>query len=464
MEIEENAIIVMNEKGEFQRLKRLESPSIGARIYYTHEDIVPQRTQIMTVPFISKTSVKFISGMAAALVLLIMLVPFMQQLLYKQQGITDDHLSAITVIALDINPSFELWLDEENRVVSVIAMNLDARNMKVNTNMMGLSAEDAIEMLVEKTKDKGFIDGEDYEEDYIMLTIAANNKQEEAAIRQGIRAKAASSTTLRQLSVALLSSDKNALKKAEDSQVPLGLYVLGVRDKTTVKAYMSDESHIEKVEDKGDIIYSAPEYQLERLEQGIGELPIEGNDKELLKGVLANIGEKYKQYRDTYEQALNAYEQALESNDVSLIKEAEQALKKAKNEERKMRIEAKQLRKTAQKIQEHLKGPVGEGKVSEDITDDILKHLQREKQIDTIKKPSDSFDNSEKRGNSDAPEKTDKPSKDDKPNRPDKIDKPNKLDNSDKKNSNSERKNNLDNRNKEIKENEEKEKDKGNRP
>lgn len=64
-----------------------------------------------------------------------------------------------TTITLDINPSLEINLNSEEKVISVIALNDDA-NTVINNNLKGKSLDDVLEIIINNTIDKFLIEEE----------------------------------------------------------------------------------------------------------------------------------------------------------------------------------------------------------------------------------------------------------------------------------------------------------------
>ncbi len=63
----------------------------------------------------------------------------------------------VSTITLDINPSVEINLDKDDKVISVVALNDDAKKI-VNSNLKGKSLTDIFEMLISNLIEKGYVD------------------------------------------------------------------------------------------------------------------------------------------------------------------------------------------------------------------------------------------------------------------------------------------------------------------
>ncbi len=349
MEIDESTIIVMNQEGGFDRLKRLNKPKIGDAIYYTEDDVAPVKASHTTIlKAHQKVPAKIIGTMAAAILILFMIVPMIQQSFNTQEPSNDGYPSFTTIIALDINPSFRLMIDKQNKVVSIEAANSDAQSIARLDDMIGLYAEEAIEGLVTEAEAYGFIDTKDYDEDYILLTLEEQNGQDDSGLRQRIREKAVTSQLLRKVSIAIVTGNRAQFEKAAKSPLPTGLYVLGVEDTTTVKEYMADRAHLIAVEEKGEVIYSSPEYQVKRLEEEIDALSLEQADNRKLKEALNQLEKDYKEIRAQYEGAIQQFDEALTSGEEEAIKLAQKALRQSVKDQRDIHMDLRQVGKAIQ--------------------------------------------------------------------------------------------------------------------
>ena len=69
-----------------------------------------------------------------------------------------------TRMTIDLNPSVEFMLDEENKVVSVTALNDDGAILIAGEVFVGLSAEEASALFVELAEEIGYlVDAESFE-------------------------------------------------------------------------------------------------------------------------------------------------------------------------------------------------------------------------------------------------------------------------------------------------------------
>ena len=62
------------------------------------------------------------------------------------------------VMNISMNPSIELVLDGNNKVLSVNAINDEGNFIIANASFTGLSAEDAVDLFIKTTEENGFVD------------------------------------------------------------------------------------------------------------------------------------------------------------------------------------------------------------------------------------------------------------------------------------------------------------------
>ena len=64
---------------------------------------------------------------------------------------------SVTRMTVDINPSVEFMIDDQNKVVSVTALNDDGSILVVGEAFVGKTPEEAVEMMVTLASDTGYL-------------------------------------------------------------------------------------------------------------------------------------------------------------------------------------------------------------------------------------------------------------------------------------------------------------------
>lgn len=170
--------------------------------------------------------------------------------------------NAITVIyALDINPSFELAVNKQDKVITISAINDDAKTITFD-DLLGKPAPEVIETLIKRSEAAGFIDSTDLVNDYVLVTSVPKTEDDQdqvTAFESKIKDTIKTSEYLQGLNVAVIKSDMITLKTAQDKKIPIGLYVINGMvaqpDGTylSAKEFFSDPTNRETFQTKGDI-------------------------------------------------------------------------------------------------------------------------------------------------------------------------------------------------------------------
>jgi hypothetical protein len=186
------------------------------------------------------------SGLIVSLAVAFLVVSMTQFGLF---GTKDSVITA--VYALDINPSFKISVNKQDKVVLITAVNGDAKTIAVE-DLYGKDSVVVIEELLKRAKEAGFINDTDLVEDYVVLTTIPmtdvdqdQTDEREDKVDQHIK----DSEFLSGLNVAVIKGDLVTLRLAEGKKVPIGLYVINGMVKQPDGTYIS----------AGDL-FSNPEY------------------------------------------------------------------------------------------------------------------------------------------------------------------------------------------------------------
>jgi hypothetical protein len=269
VKLNQDHIIVMTDQGDYERIARREKADIGLKIMYTEKDVIfnPQ------IASYSKNYRKYL--VAASLVFALIMGLILQSTLYTEpeQNLLSENIESTeqavkitTIIAVDINPSFQLMANANDTVVKVKSMNDDAKTIDVSS-VVGLNIEEAIEHIVYLADEAGFIDSTDEAEDYVLVTIimaddqseadeesyAANLKANASKVNE-LRENVQNSAALGKVNFAVTTATKEQLKEAELKKIPVGLYVSGIKKEMTIKDYFSKEEQKEAFKENGKVI------------------------------------------------------------------------------------------------------------------------------------------------------------------------------------------------------------------
>ena len=155
------------EKIEYQIYEALNerTPDILTSIKDSHEFKIPVKAK---KTFFKRISFKSLSYSLATVFTLVLLVA----LVFSSQPGTPVVASTITV---DINPSIQITLDEDDFVINVTAINADGEEI-INNNVKfrGLTLDKTIEIIIEAAYKRGYI-VETTDENIILITVDSNN-------------------------------------------------------------------------------------------------------------------------------------------------------------------------------------------------------------------------------------------------------------------------------------------------
>ena len=202
-----------------------------------------------------------------------------------------------TIVAIDINPSFEVSVNELQNVVKIDAINGDAETI-VFDDLIGMKVEDAVEIIIQRAGEAGFINIDDLVEDYVVITtISLKDRDEDhEAIQERIQDKVKDSEYLQSLNIVSIKATQREKFEAEGKDIPVGLYVINgyvlQEDGTFMKAgeFFSNPENKEAVKNRVEITEERLEKLRERIEKALGKLENKGVDATDYRLRLENAG------------------------------------------------------------------------------------------------------------------------------------------------------------------------------
>lgn len=201
------------------------------------------------------------------------------------------------MLMIDINPSIKMSLDESNEVVEVKAMNSDGLSL-IYDDLVGIQADLAVNLIVERAQEQGFLDVDNLEEDYVMLTTVPMGKSSEKQADKLI-------VTLKDrigdsFNVAIIKATKVEMREAEGKKIPVGLYVVngGITvdgETVSVKEYFSKNDNINKFKEKGTLKEKSNEKRAESIQKNLDRMKKSGLDVSSFESMLINGNIDYKE-------------------------------------------------------------------------------------------------------------------------------------------------------------------------
>ncbi|QOR67686.1 anti-sigma factor domain-containing protein [Cytobacillus suaedae] len=290
MEINNDLLTMLTPEGEFLKARKQDTHyEIGEEIDFFPVTVTAVETPKKKWFQLNKLRVALMSSAAAILFFITVIPQMMANPVYAY-------------MTIDINPSFEIGLNNELKVVSLDALNNDGENiLQEYPNWKNQHIDEVTEKIISKSREQGFlIDGQEV----LITTILNEEKISEVSEKLAKEIQVISTTyKQKQIEITAVESDIETREKAQKQGVSTGR-LLQLENKLPVK---------EKVE--------APE-------DNTGEKPADDDDKkEIVKEEDKEADEKEA------EKAISDAEKKLEKEIEKAVKEAEKAIEKDKKKD-----------------------------------------------------------------------------------------------------------------------------------
>lgn len=203
MEVKNDHIIVITEDNCYIKLKNKGNADIGKKIIFIEEDIIKENNK----------SFKSLVGIAVAIIIAIITM-------VGRFG--TERFEAYAIVSLDINPSVEFQIDEENIVRKVNSLNLDGKEL-IEDNMIGMKIEDAIIAGMKTAIEKQYLNNKN---NVVLVSnvIIDDTYDSLDTIEDTIYDKIEEEKEFQAIDVICINSDKEDLKKARENNISVGKY------------------------------------------------------------------------------------------------------------------------------------------------------------------------------------------------------------------------------------------------
>ena len=213
---------------------------------------------------------------------------------------------SVTRMTVDINPSVEFMIDDQNKIVSVTALNDDGSILIVGEAFVGKTPEEAIEMMVTLASDTGYLvqGNAEASENTVKISVSGDSKYAEQ-LKKDITEKA--NDTLKALDINGTVEKVEALKIDALRQMALSTSLYTEEEISTM-----DEDQLYKVISAGRIetalllteemrsaYYSAKEYKISFAQ------------REETARIIKELGGLYNLTHTAYKTALDVYSTAI---------------------------------------------------------------------------------------------------------------------------------------------------------
>lgn len=212
--VKDKHIIVHGDDGQFIKIRYKNNIKVGQYIAFFEEDILK--------PFDFKIE-KLIT--AAAVIIISLIVNFSYI----------DNNSIYAVVSVDINPSLSFQVNEEGKVIKMMALNEDAKSL-MNLNIVGINIEKALVKVIDESKKLGYINRENQE--ILISETSVNESNKNKILNEMILQKLANEKE--EIIVYLVETTSKELKKAQQKGISAAMQVL-TNELSTVRGYEENE-------------------------------------------------------------------------------------------------------------------------------------------------------------------------------------------------------------------------------
>lgn len=249
---------------------------------------------------------KLASALALGFMMMIAVLPHIQ----PQQT-----MAFVATIRVEINPAFDLKVNQDDEVLDIIALNDDALGFD-KTAYIGLPVSEVIDALIAYALEAGFIDEEALESDVVTITVVVDEDDEEETqeavdnLGRRLRVHLDSLEEGAKVDIVFIKATLRDLFEANEKDIPLGLYVIQVQrlleDGTLIpmREYLATQrgQELERIE-------RAERFELRAIKRNIERLRERGEDTEELeeeiKEGIATPRERIENVREQVKERLN---------------------------------------------------------------------------------------------------------------------------------------------------------------
>lgn len=165
---------------------------------------------------------------------------------------TPSNKLAYAIVSVDINPSFELYIDLDDAVIEINALNEDAKSLSV-APLIGLPVQDVVEELIKQAQDAGLIDLSDTTQATVIISTISYGLDGTKLVKD-IQVKLRSSLSIdRSIKSYIIKATDKDREEAKRENVSIGIYMLnGLIHNNgipmSVQTFVSDLNNLEILE------------------------------------------------------------------------------------------------------------------------------------------------------------------------------------------------------------------------
>ncbi|MEW9123815.1 MAG: anti-sigma factor domain-containing protein [Thermotaleaceae bacterium] len=206
VKIEQNFAIVLTNGTQYLKVIKKEGLCLGKEILFVEDDIYRE----------NRTKLRSLGRMAAVLAILILSMSSLGKL-HPWFALN----SVAAVVSIDINPSLELEIDKENKILRGIPINEEARQL-LEDDLKGMAVEDAVLQIIDRARALAFLT---QEKNAVLISTAVlkeerYHKQLEGEIEKKLEAE----ESFQGIAFTYVEGSKEDFKKAREEKISLGKY------------------------------------------------------------------------------------------------------------------------------------------------------------------------------------------------------------------------------------------------
>lgn len=212
----------------------------------------------------------------------------------------------VTRMTVDINPSVEFMVDDQNKVVSVTAMNDDAAILIIDESFVGKSPEEAVELMLSVAKDTGYLIEGNVEagENAVKISVSGDTKYAEQLLAdvEKTTTEVLSSLNISGTVEKVEALGTEALRALAQSTTAYTEAELAAMDEAQLYSAIAEaraETALLLTEDMRTAYYAAKEHKISFAQS------------EQVAKVIESLGGLYTLVHTSYKSALDAYSTAI---------------------------------------------------------------------------------------------------------------------------------------------------------
>lgn len=202
MELKKNYAIVLNDEGIMDKIIAKENMKVGQKIFYFENDIIKTTTNKV------HRYNNFIKTFGSIAALFLIVFTFFHIMKPEE---------AYAVVSLDINPSIQIEVDSNQKIIKVEGVNTDGKNIDFS-DVQDVSLDTGIQKIKEKLVEKNYLDTN--KEVLVGFAFVQNgdNSNYEESIKDAIQ------STFNTEKVTYVKGDKDDVDEAKTKGISLGRY------------------------------------------------------------------------------------------------------------------------------------------------------------------------------------------------------------------------------------------------